>query len=37
MTLHSKLLVWKIVDPGTRRGPPAEAEGLYEDLSPRVP
>lgn len=34
MTVHTRLLVWKILDPGTRRGPPAEAQGLYEDLSP---
>jgi len=34
MTVHNRLLVWKILDPGTRRGPPAEAQGLYEDLSP---
>ena len=34
MTVHSRLLVWKIRDPGTRRGPPTEAQGLYEDLSP---
>ena len=34
MSVHSRLLVWKILDPGTRRGPPAEAQGLYEDLSP---
>ena len=34
MTVHERLLVWKILDPGTRRGPPAEARGLYEDLSP---
>lgn len=34
MTIHSRLLVWKILDPGTRRGPPTEAQGLYEDLSP---
>ena len=37
MTVHSRLLVWKVVDPGTRRGPPSEAQGLYEDLSPDVP
>ena len=37
MTVQERLLVWKIVDPGTRRGPPAEAQGLYEDLSPAVP
>jgi ribosome-associated heat shock protein Hsp15 len=34
MTIHTRLLVWKILDPGTRRGPPTEAQGLYEDLSP---
>ena len=34
MTIHSRLLVWKSLDPGTRRGPPAEAQALYEDLSP---
>lgn len=34
MTVHTRLLVWKILDPGTRRGPPTEAQRLYEDLSP---
>ena len=34
MTVHSRLLVWKILDPGVRRGPPTEAQTLYEDLSP---
>jgi ribosome-associated heat shock protein Hsp15 len=34
MTVHSRLLVWKILDPGARRGPANEAAGLYEDLSP---
>jgi len=34
MTVHERLLVWKILDPGARRGPPAEAQALYEDLSP---
>ncbi len=34
MTVHARLLVWKIIDAGSRRGPPAEAQGLYEDLSP---
>jgi ribosome-associated heat shock protein Hsp15 len=38
MTVHTRLLIWKILDPGTRRGPPTEAQTLYEDLSPpRVP
>ena len=34
MNVHSRLLVWKILDPGVRRGPLAEAQTLYEDLSP---
>jgi ribosome-associated heat shock protein Hsp15 len=34
MSVHARLLVWRIRDPGTRRGPPAEAQMLYEDLSP---
>lgn len=34
MTVHTRLLVWKILDPGTRRGPALEAAALYEDLSP---
>lgn len=37
MTLGRRLLVWRILDPGTRRGPPAEAATLYEDLTPDVP
>jgi ribosome-associated heat shock protein Hsp15 len=36
MTIHTRLLVWKVLDPATRRGPPAEARGLYEDLSPQL-
>ncbi len=34
MTIHERILVWKIISPGTRRGPAAEAATLYEDLSP---
>lgn len=34
MTVHTRLLVWKILDAGSRRGPPVEAVLLYEDLSP---
>ena len=34
MTLHRRVLVWRILDPGRRRGPAAEAAALYEDLSP---
>jgi ribosome-associated heat shock protein Hsp15 len=37
MTLGQRLLVWRILDPGARRGPATEAAGLYEDLTPRVP
>ena len=34
MTVHNRLLVWRILDAGERRGPATEAAGLYEDLSP---
>ncbi|HEY0032168.1 MAG TPA: RNA-binding S4 domain-containing protein [Devosia sp.] len=34
MVLHGRIVVWRIIDPGERRGPPTEAQGLYEDLSP---
>ncbi len=34
MALHGRVLVWRILDAGTRRGPASEAQGLYEDLSP---
>ncbi len=34
MTVHTRLLVWRILDPGSRRGPAPEAALLYEDLSP---
>src|SRR5688500_4058326 len=34
MTLHHQLKVWRVLDPGTRRGPAPEAATLYEDLSP---
>jgi ribosome-associated heat shock protein Hsp15 len=37
MMLHHRLLVWRILDTGTRRGPATEAAGLYEDLSPEMP
>jgi ribosome-associated heat shock protein Hsp15 len=37
MSIHERLLVWKIVAAGERRGPPAEAQLLYEDLSPGLP
>jgi ribosome-associated heat shock protein Hsp15 len=34
MSLHGRIVVWRIIDCGTRRGPAPEAQGLYEDLSP---
>ena len=34
MSLHGRIVVWRIIDCGTRRGPASEAQGLYEDLSP---
>jgi ribosome-associated heat shock protein Hsp15 len=37
MTLQSRLMVWRIRDAGTRRGPATEAATLYEDISPQVP
>jgi len=35
MSLHGRIVVWRILDAGTRRGPASEAQGLYEDLSPQ--
>lgn len=37
MTLDGRLKVWRVLDPGARRGPAAEAATLYEDLSPPLP
>lgn len=37
MMLNRRLLVWRILDAGTRRGPATEAATLYEDLSPELP
>ncbi|QQR36926.1 RNA-binding S4 domain-containing protein [Devosia oryziradicis] len=34
MSLHGRIVVWRIRDCGTRRGPATEAQSLYEDLSP---
>ena len=34
MSLHERIVVWKILDCGTRRGPAPEAQALYQDLSP---
>ena len=37
MTLGKRLLVWRIVNEGERRGPATEAATLYEDISPTIP
>jgi ribosome-associated heat shock protein Hsp15 len=34
MSLHDRIVVWRIIDCGARRGPASEAQTLYEDLSP---
>ena len=34
MALHNRIVIWRIIDCGTRRGPAPEAQGLYQDLSP---
>jgi ribosome-associated heat shock protein Hsp15 len=34
VTLEAAVRVLRVVSPGVRRGPPAEARLLYEDLSP---
>jgi ribosome-associated heat shock protein Hsp15 len=37
MTLGRRLLVWRILSAATRRGPPAEAATLYDDMTPDLP
>jgi len=37
MTLGARLLVWRVLDAGSRRGPAGEAAQLYEDLTPLLP
>jgi ribosome-associated heat shock protein Hsp15 len=34
ITLDRRILVYRVLDPGSRRGPAEEARLLYEDLSP---
>lgn len=34
LMLDRRILVWKVLAPGTRRGPAEEARTLYEDMSP---
>lgn len=36
ITLDRRILVYKILDLGARRGPAPEAQLLYEDLSPKA-
>lgn len=35
ITLEGRILVYRVRDPGTRRGPAEEARTLYADLSPK--
>jgi ribosome-associated heat shock protein Hsp15 len=37
ITYANRLLILRMVEPGTRRGPAPEAARLYEDLSPKIP
>jgi ribosome-associated heat shock protein Hsp15 len=37
MTLGRRLVVWRVLDAGARRGPATEASTLYEDLTPPLP
>jgi len=37
INLDRRVLVWKVLDTGHRRGPAAEARLLYDDLSPAAP
>jgi ribosome-associated heat shock protein Hsp15 len=34
MQLHGRIVIWRILDCGSRRGPASEAATLYEDMSP---
>lgn len=34
ITLERRVIVYRVLDPGTRRGPAEEARTLYEDLTP---
>ena len=37
ISLERRVLVWRVLDTGTRRGPAEEARTLYEDLAPPTP
>ncbi len=34
MTLDRRIVIYRVLDPGSRRGPAEEARRLYDDLSP---
>lgn len=37
VTLERRIVVCRVLQPGTRRGPATEARELYEDLTPQPP
>lgn len=37
ITLDRRVIVYRVVEPGVRRGPAEEARTLYEDLTPPAP
>ncbi len=37
VSAHGRVRSLRLIAPGTRRGPPAEAATLYEELGPPVP
>ena len=37
ITLERRIIVYKVIDCGVRRGPASEAQLLFEDLSPPIP
>lgn len=37
LTVHDRLRILKVIEPGNRRGPATEAQTLYEDMSPELP
>ena len=36
LTMDRRILIWRVLGPGERRGPAPEARLLYEDLSPEA-
>lgn len=37
ITLERRVLIWRVLAPGARRGPAEEARTLYEDITPPPP